>query len=81
MENEQLVWQALSAKEIWMCSMVLLMGDLEEGRQQRSKAIAANGCGLDGLMCVCVCVCEVFHESVSGCVWQMPNVSDNRREE
>ena len=36
MENEQLVWQALLTMEIWMCSMVLLMGDLEEGRQQRS---------------------------------------------
>ena len=44
MENEQLIWQALLAKEIWMCSMVLLMGDLEEGRQQRSEAMTVNGC-------------------------------------
>ena len=47
MENEQLVWQALLAKEIWMCSMVLLMGDLEEGRQQRSEAMTVNGCEVD----------------------------------
>ena len=47
MENEQLIWQALLAKEIWMCSMVLLMGDLEEGREQRSEAITVNGCEFD----------------------------------
>ena len=47
MENEQLIWQALLAKEIWMCSMVLLMGDLEAGREQRSEAITATGCEFD----------------------------------
>ena len=30
-----------------MCSMVLLMGDLEEGREQRSEAITATGCEFD----------------------------------
>ena len=44
---EQLIWQALLAKGIWMCSMDVLMGDLEEGRQQRSEAMTVNGCEVD----------------------------------
>ena len=41
MKNHLVLWQALLAKEIWMCSMVLLPGDLEECRQQRSEAMWA----------------------------------------
>ena len=44
---EQLIWQALLAKGIWMCSMDVLMGDLEEGRQQRSEVMTVNGCEVD----------------------------------
>ena len=44
MENEQLIWQALPAKEIWMCSMVLLMGDLEEGvKESQSMDVGLMG--------------------------------------
>ena len=35
---EELIWQALLV--IWMWSMDVLMGDLEEDRQQRSEVMA-----------------------------------------
>ena len=42
---EELIWQALLV--IWMWSMDVLMGELEEGRQQRSEAMTVNGCEVD----------------------------------
>ena len=42
---EELIWQALPV--IWMWSMDVLMGELEEGRQQRSEVMTVNGCEVD----------------------------------
>ena len=57
MENEQLIWQALLTKEIWMCSMVLLMGASHDGSAVCCVGMWNRGVwAVDKLVVWCVCV-------------------------